>query len=99
MAKRKKRPSVRPPDVKQAVALQYDPMSEGAPKVTAKGAGEFATKIIEVAKEHKIPVREDKNLVQVLSTLELNQEIPANVYRAVAQILAFIYRASHRPLG
>jgi flagellar biosynthesis protein len=51
-----------------------------------------------MARAHKVPIREDKNLIQVLSRLELEQEIPPEVYRAVAEILSFIYRLSrHRP--
>ena len=76
-----------------AVALRYEP-SEGddAPVMTAKGAGHFAERIIATAKEHGIPVREDKALVQVLASLEIDQEIPPELYIAVARILSFLYR-------
>jgi len=81
---------------RQAVALRYNPGEDNAPKVTAKGRGYLAEKILEMAREHKVPIREDKNLIQILSRLELEQEIPSEVYRVVAEILSFIYRLSQR---
>ena len=84
----------KPADSRQAVALRYNRQEDRAPKVAAKGRGYLAEKILELARAHNIPVREDKNLVQILSRLDLNQEIPPEVYRAVAEILAFIYRLS-----
>ena len=87
------------PDSRQAVALRYNRQEDHAPKVAAKGRGYLAEKILELARAHNIPVREDKNLVQILSRLDLNQEVPPEVYRAVAEILAFIYRLSkQRPV-
>jgi flagellar biosynthesis protein len=83
----------------KAVALRYEPERDRAPKVVAKGQGHVAEKIIELARQHQIPVREDKNLLQILSRLDLNQEIPAEVYKAVAEILAFIYRLSNRQIA
>jgi flagellar biosynthesis protein len=86
-------------DRQQAVALRYKPEKDRAPKLVAKGQGYLAEKILELAQQHDIPVREDKNLLQILSRLDLNQEIPAEVYKAVAEILAFIYRLSNRQLA
>jgi flagellar biosynthesis protein len=86
-------------DRQQAVALRYEPERDRAPKLVAKGQGYLAEKILELARQHHIPVREDKNLLQILSRLDLNQEIPAEVYKAVAEILAFIYRLSNRQLA
>ena len=82
----------------KAVALKYNEKKDGAPRVTASGRGDVATKIIEIAKAHNVPLYEDKNLVQVLEALELDVEIPPNLYRAVAEVLAFIYQlnASHK---
>ena len=80
----------------QVVALRYKPKRERAPKVVAKGRGYLADKIIEIAREHNIPIRQDKNLLQILSRLDLNDEIPTEIYKAVAEILAFIYRLSNR---
>ena len=85
-------------DRRQAVALRYEPKQDRAPKLVAKGRGYLAEKILELARQYNIPVREDKNLLQILSRLDLNQEIPAEVYQAVAEILAFIYRLSNRQL-
>jgi flagellar biosynthesis protein len=81
----------------QAVALRYKPGEDDAPRVAAKGRGHVAEKIVEMARAHGVPIRQDRNLVQVLSRLDLEQEIPPNVYRAVAEILAFVYRMSQRP--
>ena len=86
----------KPNDRQHAVALRYEPKKDRAPKLVAKGRGYLAEKILELARQHNIPVREDKNLLQILSRLDLNQEIPAEIYKAVAEILAFIYRLSNR---
>ena len=72
-----------------AVALHYD--GETAPQVTAKGYGELAEKIIAIAKYHDIPLEENKELVQLLSQLELGDEIPQELYLAIAEIIAFAY--------
>lgn len=81
-------------DRRKAVALRYDKNAGAAPKVTAKGAGSVAERIIALAREHGIPIREDSDLAEVLSFLKLNQEIPPETYTAVAEILAFIYRTN-----
>jgi len=77
---------------RKSVALAYDESSR-APRVIASGSGEIAKKILALAKEHNIPVRQDDSLVELLSKLELKAEIPESTYRAVATILAFLYRA------
>ena len=79
---------------KQAVALRYREKQDRAPKVVANGRGALAEKLIELARQHGIPIREDQNLLQILSRLDLEQEIPPRVYQAVAAILAFVYRVS-----
>jgi flagellar biosynthesis protein len=76
----------------KAVALKYDTEKDHAPKVIAKGRGKIAEKIIEIAEAHHLPLYEDKNLVQILEALELETEIPPELYRAVAEVLAFVYR-------
>ena len=78
------------------MALRYLPAKDQAPKVVAKGRGYLADKILELARQDDIPVRQDRNLLQVLSRLDLNEEIPPEVYKAVAEILAFIYRLSNK---
>ena len=72
-----------------AVALKYD--GENAPKVTAKGSQDIAEQIIQVAKKHNVPLSENKELVTLLSTLELGEEIPEVLYLAVAEVIAFAY--------
>jgi flagellar biosynthesis protein len=72
-----------------AVALHYD--GKEAPRVTAKGTGELAEKIIALAKEHGIPLQEDAALISLLSKLDLGEEIPQALYTAVAEIIAFAY--------
>jgi len=76
----------------RAVALKYEKEKDAAPRIVAKGRGVVAQKIIEAARAHCVPLYEDKNLVQVLEALELETEIPPELYRAVAEVLAFIYR-------
>ncbi len=83
------------PQQKRAVALRYDPaQGDAAPKVVAKGRGRTADQILALARKSGVPVRQDANLVQVLSRLNLDQEIPPEVYRAVAAILAFLHRVN-----
>jgi flagellar biosynthesis protein len=76
--------------VKTAVALSYDPNEDGAPKVIASGKGALADKIIEKAKENKIPVHEDDKLADTLSRLEIGEMIPPELYEVVAEILVFV---------
>ena len=76
----------------KAVALKYEMEKDSAPKVVAKGRDLIAEKIIETAKAHSVPLYEDKNLVQVLEAFDIDTEIPPELYRAVAEVLAFIYR-------
>lgn len=78
--------------MKKAVALKYEKDKANAPTVVAKGKGIKAQKIIELAKEHGVEIYEDPDLVEVLSKVELQEEIPESLYIAVAKILAFVYR-------
>ncbi|MEX2462187.1 MAG: FlhB-like flagellar biosynthesis protein [Paenibacillaceae bacterium] len=86
-------------EIKKAVALKYASDKQQAPIVIAKGKGEVAERIMQKAKEFGIPLQEDASLVEVLSKLELNQEIPAELYQLVAEILSFIYRSDQRAKG
>jgi len=72
-----------------AVALQYD--GESAPTVTARGSGELAEQILEIAQHHDIPLQDNPELVQLLYRLELGDEIPEALYLAVAEVIAFAY--------
>ncbi|MFO1435969.1 MAG: EscU/YscU/HrcU family type III secretion system export apparatus switch protein [Gammaproteobacteria bacterium] len=72
-----------------AVALRYD--GDGAPRVTAKGRGPIADAILERAREHNVPISNNGDLVQLLSQVELGDEIPESLYVACAQVIAFAY--------
>ena len=76
----------------KAVAMRYDQERNDAPVVTAKGEGLLARRIVEVARAADVPVVEDAALVSALLSLELGQEIPVELYEAVARILSWIYR-------
>ena len=78
--------------IKKAAALKYDQAKNMAPRVVAKGKGHIAEQIIQVARENDVPLLEDRNLANVLEAMELESEIPAELYRAVAEVLVFIYR-------
>jgi flagellar biosynthesis protein len=75
----------------RAVGLHYSEEDDSAPKVIAKGEGLVADRMLELAREHGIPVREDPDLLQLLSAADVGQEIPAEVYTAVAQVLTYLY--------
>nr|WP_232846173.1 EscU/YscU/HrcU family type III secretion system export apparatus switch protein [Amphritea pacifica] len=70
--------------------MNYD--HQGAPKVTAKGQGVIAEQIIRLAREHDVHIHESPELVEVLLRLELGDEIPESLYRAIAEIIAFTYK-------
>lgn len=77
-------------DLRQAVALFYD--GENTPTITAKGEGHTAQEIIDIAQASGVTLCENKPLLELLMTLELGEEIPENLYIAIAQIIAFAYR-------
>lgn len=79
----------------KAVALKYDIEKDNAPKVTAKGKGETASNIIKIAKENNIPIKKDEDLIELLSQIDIDKEIPSSMYRAVAEIFSFIYDLSN----
>jgi flagellar biosynthesis protein len=82
--------------IEKAAALQYRQGIDAAPRVVARGRGAVAKKIISLARKHGVPLHEDRNLVEVLSTLELYEEIPEELYKAAAEVLSFIYRMSEK---
>jgi len=82
--------------LKKAVALKYAPGEAKAPTLVAKGKGAVADAILNKAKEAGVPVQEDSSLVEVLSKLDLDQEIPPELYQLVAEILSFIYRSDKK---
>lgn len=80
-----------------AVALKYDIEKNGAPVVVAKGQDYTALKIIEIAKEHNIPMTENKMLARALySKVEIDQEVPAEYYLILAEIMAWVYSTKRR---
>lgn len=78
--------------MKKAVALRYNKEANQAPSIAATGEGLIAKTIIEKAKEHNVPILEDHSLVELLSELNINETIPEELYHAVAEVFAFIYR-------
>lgn len=79
-----------------ATALQYDPEKGGAPRVVASGQRKVAEKILAEAKKHNISIYEDSALTAALSSVNLGEEIPAELYRVVAEVIAYIYRVTDK---
>ena len=77
----------------KAAALRYEKGKDAAPRLLAKGQGHIAEKILELAQQHKIPVHQDPALIEILSKMDLDAQVPAECYRVVAEILAWIYKA------
>ncbi len=81
-----------------AVALSYEPKSEYAPQVVAGGRGEIAEQILQIAFANDIKVRQDADLAELLSAIDIDAEIPVEAFAAVAEILAYVYRANSTPM-
>ncbi len=84
--------------LKSAVALAYSE-TEAAPRVVAKGRGVLAEKIIERARAHGVYVHESPELVALLTQVDIDQHIPSELYLAVAELLAWLYRVEHAATG
>lgn len=84
------------PAIKKAVAVHYDPDQHEAPQVTAKGEGFVAERIIDEAMKHQIPIYEDPSLVELLGKIELNEQIPEELYGVMAEVLTMIYQLDHQ---
>lgn len=82
------------PKIPSAVALTYDQVKDPAPRVSAKGKGPIAEQIIKVAEEHKIPIRKDAALIEILEKLDIDSVIPLEAYTAVAEILNYVYKVN-----
>ncbi|WP_067865005.1 EscU/YscU/HrcU family type III secretion system export apparatus switch protein [Neptuniibacter marinus] len=80
---------------KKAIALKYDQSAGKAPLIVAKGMGDIAEQIIKLAEENDIHIHESPELVEVLIRLELGDEIPESLYRAIAEVIAFAYSLKH----
>lgn len=83
--------------MKKAVALSYDRQKDFAPRVVAKGKGEVAENIIKVAQLHDLPIRQDEDLVELLSQVQIDREIPEKLYVAVAEVFRFVYTVTRKP--
>ena len=82
----------KPYKVKSAISLQYQKEINSAPKITARGEGWVAEKIIEIAQERNIPIRKDKDLLNLLSEIDVGREVPESLYKVVAELLAWVYQ-------
>lgn len=83
-------------ELEKAVAILYDSQKSQSPKVIASGQGAIARKIIETAREAGVHIQEDANLVELLSKIDLGEEIPAELYQTVAEVLAFVYQVNEK---
>ena len=77
---------------RKAVALKYEAERDLAPKVIAKGRGHVAEHILETAQKNSVPVYQDKTLVNMLMALEIDREIPPELYKAIAEVMAYVYK-------
>jgi len=85
---------------KKAAALRYAQNKERSPRVVAKGRGKIAEKIVALAEQHQVPLVEDRHLIQMLEALDVDTEIPPELYQAVAEVLVFVYRLNQsRSMG
>ncbi len=78
--------------IKKAIALKYEKDTNQAPEVKAKGERKTAQKIIQIANENGVPIKQDEDLVELLSCVELDNEIPPQMYKAIAEVFSFIYK-------
>ena len=89
----------RPIKPRRAVALRYDQQADAAPRIIARGDRLLAERIIELARAHGVHVHEDPDLVALLAKLPVETTIPEPLYRAVAEVLAFVYRLNQREIS
>ncbi len=82
--------------MKKAVALKCDMEKESVSKVIAKGKGDIASRIIKIAQENELPIKKDEDLVELLTKIDIDQEIPQNLYKAVAEVFSFIYNITNK---
>ncbi len=85
--------------MRRAVALGYDPDRDDAPRVLASGQGSLAERIVSLAHQHHIPLREDPELARALASVEIGAVIPPELYLVVAEVLAYVYRVRRRLAG
>ena len=82
--------------LQEAVAIRYDRDRENAPRVVAKGKGFVAEQLLMIARRHAVPVYQNQTVTQLLMAVELDREIPPELYQAVANVLAYVYRMDGR---
>jgi flagellar biosynthesis protein len=82
--------------IQKAVAIVYNEKSGSAPKVVASGKGHIAEKIVETAREAGIHIHEDPNLIELLAKVPVGDEIPVELYKTVAEVLAFVYQINEK---
>jgi flagellar biosynthesis protein len=85
-------------NVKRAIALGYEAGRDEAPRVLAAGQGFIADKILEIAKQQQLPIREDPILAEALSQVDLNKAIPPELYAVVAEVFSFVYRIKKKKI-
>ena len=81
-----------------AVAVGYDHTKQAAPKVLAKGQGPIAQKIVQIAIDEGIEIRQDADLVQILKAVDIDEEIPVEAFAAVAEIISYVYQVNNKQL-
>lgn len=89
-------PETKQPPPQEAVAIRYDKNKEDAPRIVAKGKGYVAQQLLAVARHHAVPVYQNQTVTQLLMAVELDREIPPELYHAVANVLAYVYRLDSR---
>ena len=77
--------------LKRAIGLQYEAQRENAPRVVAKGSGEVAERILSLARENGVPIEHNPDLVELLTVSEVGDEIPSEVFGAVARLITFLW--------
>jgi len=78
----------------KAVALRYDKEKENAPRVVAKGEGKTAESIIKIAELNDLPIKKDADLIELLSNVEIDKEVPEALYKVVAEVFSFVYKVT-----
>jgi flagellar biosynthesis protein len=81
----------------EVVALRHERHGAEPPRVVAKGRGETAERVLELARKHAIPVRQDGDLLELLAALDVGDSIPTELFAAVAEVLAYLYRLNGDP--
>ena len=80
----------------KAAALRYDRTKENAPRVVAKGEGKTAENIIKIAELNNLPIQKDEDLMELLSNVEIDKEVPDALYKAVAEVFSFVYKTTKK---